>query len=550
MTYSSVYDAVRDQYDPESAWDELVNVGSRDALNVAAEAIDYRSDSEDTAVGIVDFDDGTVEEHSFATIHSKANRVANYLDEWSSRAARVAVMLPKRVELFATLFGTIKAGRIYVPLTPLFGPDALNFRLADAEVEVVFTTEEHLGKIDFDRVSSLEAVVLLDGDPASVDVPVEAVRFETVESHTAAFETVTTHPNDLYALKYTSGTTGQPKGIPTRHKRLVHGRAYTKYVVDLRPQDTYFVAASPAWSYGLGATIWAGAIGSGIHTYRGKFEPEPFLEAMEELSVDNLMVPPTVLRQVRNADLDPESYDTSIRVLVTAGEALGADEIAWTRETFGTEPLDSYGQTEAGMIMSNYAFDDWEVKPGSLGKPLPGVTVRLLDENDEPVPEGETGEVAVRRGDISVDGVREYWGRPGETVATFSGVWYRTGDLARRDEDGYYWYVGRADEVIISAGYRIGPEEVQQTLLEHDAVAEAGVIGIPDEMRGNIVKAFVSLANGVSPDEELASDISEFARSELSAHEYPREIEFVDEIPKTSSGKVKRRELEAMEGLD
>jgi acetyl-CoA synthetase len=549
MTYGSVYHAVNDLYEPESGWETLVNVGSREALNVAEEAIGYRSDSSDRAVRIVDFEDGSMEDYSFATLDSTANRVANFLTAHSSRGDRVAAMLPPRLEIFGALFGTVKSGRIYVPLSPLFGTDALNFRLADADVTVVFTTAEHARMIDTDWVSSLETTVVVDeAAPTGVE-GVETTGFGTVDSNSSSFETVRTHPNDVYALKYTSGTTGQPKGVPTRHKRLVHGAAYIEHVVDLRPDDEYFVAASPAWSYGLGATIWSGAIGAGITTYRGSFQPKRFLEAVEDLEVTNLMVPPTALRQIRASDVDPATYDTPIRVFVTAGEALDVDAIEWTKEAFGAAPLDSYGQTEAGMLISNFSFPDWEIRPGSLGKPIPGVTVRLLDGDGTAVDQGETGEIAVRRDDISVDGVREYWGRPSDTVDAFSGVWYRTGDLAKEDEDGYFWYVGRADEVIISAGYRIGPEEVQQTLRRHDAVTEAGVIGIPDETRGTVVKAFVELADGVTGSEDLQADITGYAKSELSAHEYPRRLEFVDAIPKTSSGKIERQALKDLEGL-
>ena len=522
MGYDSTYDAVSDLHDPEAAWDEVVTEGDRESLNVAQESVGRHADSQETAVRIADFETGETVSYSFAALNDAANRVGNYLAEHTARADRVAAMLPPRIELYAAIFGTVKAGRIYVPLTPLFGPEALSYRLADSGTSVLFLAREYADALPDEAFPDLERVVVVDGpgsdtSRAGIDGEFSVDAYDRVRSRGAEFEAVDTHPDDIYTLKYTSGTTGQPKGVPTRHRRLVHGSGYNDYVVDLRPEDNYFVAASPAWSYGLGATMSVGVRDTGIATYRGSFDPVSFLETLEEFEVTNLMCPPTALRQVRGADLDPREYDTDVRVLVSAGEALDEESVAWCDEVFGTEPLDAYGQTEAGMLLCNYSFEDWEVKPGSAGKPLPGMRVALLDEAGNEVDDGDIGEICVRRSDVSAGTTRVYWGNPDETVRTYQGQWYRTGDLARRDEDGYYWYVSRKDEVIISAGYRIGPEEVQEALVKHDAVEEAG--------------------------EGLADDIRGFARSELSKHEYPREVEFVDDLPKTSSGKIKRREL-------
>jgi len=553
MTHDSTYEAVVDLHDPEDAWDDLVEVGSREQLNIAEESIGKHADSDETAVQIRDFGTGETESYTFREVNAGANRVANYLTEHTDPGDRVAAMLTARFELYAVIFGTITAGRIYVPLTPLFGPDALAYRLDDSGTRVVFTDTEHADDVPDGELPDLDRLVTVDGEPPAgvvegqstdADDATVAESYDAITTRDDAFEPYETHPSDIYTLKYTSGTTGQPKGVPTRHRRLVHGSAYMDHVVDLQSHDNYFVAASPAWSYGLGATISAGVHGSGIATYRGEFDPGAFIRALENFEVTNMMAPPTALRQVRAAGIDPTEYDIDVRVLVSAGEALDEDSVEWCADALGAEPLDSYGQTEAGMIFCNYAFDDWEIKPGSAGKPLPGMRVALLDEQGEAVGTDEIGEIAVRRDDVAVEGTRVYWGLPEKTVGTYNGLWYRTGDLARRDEDGYYWYVSRKDEVIISAGYRIGPEEVQETLLKHDAVEEAGVVGVPDETRGNVVKAFVAATDGADPSEELADDIRSFARSELSQHEYPREIEFMDELPKTSSGKIQRSELE------
>ncbi len=548
MGYDSTYEAVYDLHDPEAAWDEVVTQGDRESLNVAQESVGRHANSQETAVRIADFETGETVSYSFAALNDAADQVGNYLAEHTARADRVAAMLPPRIELYAAIFGTVKAGRIYVPLTPLFGPEALSYRLADSETSVLFLAREYADALPDEEFPDLERVVVVDGPEAAspgagIDGEFAVDGYDRVRSHGADFEAVDTHPDDIYTLKYTSGTTGQPKGVPTRHRRIVHGSGYNDYVVDLRPEDNYFVAASPAWSYGLGATMSVGVRDTGIATYRGSFDPVSFLETLEEFEVTNLMCPPTALRQVRGAAVDPQEYDTDVRVLVSAGEALDEESVAWCDEVFGTKPLDAYGQTEAGMLLCNYSFEDWEIRPGSAGKPLPGMRVTLLDEAGNEVDDGDIGEICVRRSDVSAGTTRVYWGNPDETVRTYQGQWYRTGDLARRDEDGYYWYVSRKDEVIISAGYRIGPEEVQEALVKHDAVAEAGVVGIPDETRGEVVKAYVTVTESATPGEALADDIREFARTELSKHEYPREVEFLEELPKTSSGKIKRREL-------
>jgi acyl-CoA synthetase (AMP-forming)/AMP-acid ligase II len=243
--------------------------------------------------------------------------------------------------------------------------------------------------------------------------------YDAVGGHDPAFETVPTHPNDPYTVTYTSGTTGQPKGVPSTHGGPVHLHAFTEFVVDLRPEDTYFVAASPAWSYGLTmGSVVAGMVGTAIGCYRGKFDPAMLLETFEEFGVDNAMVPPTALRGARAAGVDPTEYDIDLRTLLSAGEALDAETVEWCRDGLGAEPQDAYGLTEAGMAVCNYAFDDWAVKPGSMGKPTPGMTVALLDDDGERVAQGETGEICIRR---EADAVGGYWGKPEESMDTFRG---------------------------------------------------------------------------------------------------------------------------------
>ena len=548
MTYESIYESVTELYDRDRCWEELVTVGDRESLNVAEEALGRHGDSEETGLRLRDFETGSTETHSFADLNVAANRVANYLAENAGPRDRVAAMLPARLELYAVAYGAIKSGRVYVPLAPLFGPEALQYRLADSGASVLVTSAEHVSKLDGEAVPALETVVVVDGTDsiAPDDRPdgIDIESYDVIRRAATEFDAVDSNPSDTYAIKYTSGTTGQPKGCPSTHEGTVRLHSYFEHVVDLRPTDNYFVAASPAWSYGFTVgMLAAGLRGTAAGCYRGPFDPERLLETFERFEVTNAMVPPTGLRKLRASSVSPEDYDVDLRVLISAGESLDESTVEWCDGAFGTRPLDAYGQTESGMVVANYPFPDWEIKPGSMGKPVPGYEVALLDEDGNDVGIDEVGEIAVKRDENARSS--GYWGRPETSITAYSGRWWRTGDLARRDENGYFWYVSRADQVIISAGYRIGPEEVEETLLKHDAVEEVAVVGAPHDTRGKVVKAVVVPGSSATPSEALASDLRSFARSRLSKHEYPREIEFVAELPKTSSGKIKRSELEA-----
>lgn len=548
MTYDSIHGSVSELYDRDRCWDELVTVGDRESVNIAEEALGRHGNSHETGLRLRDFETGTNEMYSFAELDTAANRVATYLEATVGPRDRVAAMLPAQVELYAAAYGTIKSGRVYVPLAPLFGDEALQYRLADSGASVLVTSSEHVSKLDGEALPELETVIIVDGtdglDPDDRPSDVALESYDVIERADGDFQSVESHPSDVYAIKYTSGTTGQPKGCPSTHEGTIHLHAYLEYVVDLQPDDNYFVAASPAWSYGFTAgTLAAGLRGTAAGCYRGPFDPEQLLATFEDFEVTNAMLPPTGLRKLRSSSASPDEYEVDLRVLVSAGESLDEATVNWCEDTLGAQPLDAYGQTESGMVVANFAFPDWEVKAGSMGKPVPGYEVALLDEDGADVGVGETGEIAVKRDrDARTGG---YWGRPESSIASYSGLWWRTGDLAKRDEDGYFWYVSRADQVIISSGYRIGPEEVEETLLKHDAIEEVAVVGAPDETRGRVVKAIVAPASNASPSESLASQLQSFARSRLSKHEYPREIEFVDELPKTSSGKIKRSELDA-----
>lgn len=540
------YEAIRSQFEWSEAWDAFD--GTPDRLNMGHEMAGKHDGIDEVAIRIVDFDDGSEETLTYAEIRERGNQFANFLDALGlERGDRVAAMMDPRGPLYATIVGTLLGGYVYVPLYTLFGPEALTYRLENSETKVFVTTPEHREKIDPEAIESLERVVVVDAERA--DTPFSAVsEFETT------YRTAETAADDVCALQYTSGTTGDPKGVEMYHGALVSLYPYTKYAADLRENDVFFGPAPPAWSYGLFyCTAMPLHQRTELVTIRGAFDPAAFFDAIQAHEVTNLFAPPTAFRQLAQLDLDVSGTEFDVRRIYSGGESLGASVVEWVEETFGTTPLEHYGFTEGGMLVNNYPTAEWEVRPGSMGKPVPGREVELLAlDADEPVDVGETGEIAVRIPDDESTEfptfAESYYGMPEKSERKFGGEWLRSDDLARKDEDGYFWYVSRADDVIISAGYRIGPSEVEDSVLEHDAVAEVGVVGLPDDERGQIVAAFVVPADGVDPSAELAEDIRTDVRQRLSKHEYPRRVEFVDELPKTASGKIQRYQLEATYG--
>lgn len=540
---SSSYETARDSFRWADAWD-AISSGDKGHLNVGEEALGRHGDSEDIALRLRDFATGETERYTYAELNAHSNRVANYLTERTEPRARIGAMLPASIELYAVIFGTVKAGRIYVPLSELFGSDSVEYRMADAGVSILFTNREHAEKFTGVTVDSLSETVIVDGDDLPFEQSAEVRGFESLFDYGSGFESVQTHPEDSLGIVYSSGTTGQPKGCKIAHNTLLTHYPYCEYVLDLRSEDTYFVTAAPAWSYGLIAgTFLPGMYETAIGTYRGEFEPEPYLQLLEDFRITNLMAPPTALRQIRDAGLDISEYELSVRILVSGGESLDAATVDWVEETFGVAPLEVYGFTEGAMLVCNYPFDDWDIKPGSMGRPVPGFDTRLVDDEGVDVAPGELGEIAVRKTADAVFDFTGYWGMPERTEHKRSGQWIRSDDLATRDDEGYFWYRSRKDYVIVSAGYRIGPEEVEEALMESPKVEEAGVIGVPDETRGSIVRALVVLAPAVEPSESVKSELRSFTRERLSKHEYPREIEFIESIPKTATGKTKRDEL-------
>lgn len=354
-------------------------------------------------------------------------------------------------------------------------------------------------------------------------------------------------PDDFSILLFTSGSTGPPKGAMMSYKFFIYHIPYLHYAVWLKPEDAFWCAADPAWAYGMLHTFVPLLLGNAILVFEGLFTPELCYKLLEKYKISNLAYAPTAFRALAAAGSDlRKKYDVNIRAISSAGEPLDAETVNWSKKNFGVSIYDHYGFTESGMVINNYNCCDMEIRPGSMGFPVPWHNVTILDDQGNPSDLKVPGRIAVNRkayGNYFLG----YWEDEKNTKASYIGDWFIPGDLTKKDVDGYFWFEGRVDDVISSAGYRIGPFEVESCLMEHEAVIEAAVIGKPDPSKGEIVKAYVILASGKEPTEEINEEIRLFVKNRLSKHQFPREIEFVSELPKTPSGKIQRFKLRQLE---
>ncbi|QCJ47111.1 acyl-CoA synthetase [Haloprofundus sp. MHR1] len=513
--------------------------------------------------------EGERETLTYADLDERSARVANALESLGvERGEPVATLVPRLPELYPTFLGIWRRGAVYVPLFTAFGPNAIEVRAADAGVKTVFTTTEYREKVaavedevgienvvvidrrgdgpDGDGVGGSDADGVVGDDGENLDG--EDIEYEAlVADQPSTYETAETSADDLCTLEYTSGTTGPPKGCELTHRVLAALYPYLECSMALGDGETVWGAADPGWMYGL-LTAGIAPVSMGVPNvlYEGEFDPEAWYAVMERYDVTSLATSPTAYRGLVAAGDAHESYHLSLRKGNSAGEPLNPEVMRWFDEELGVTVYDHYGVTECGMVAGNHHACEMDVKPGSMGRPLPGFDVRVVDpETGAETEADEVGELAVARGEATYFG--GYWNEPRKTAEAWveheGGELFLTGDAAERDGDDYLWFVGRADDVILSSGYRIGPFEVESTLLEHEAVAEAAVVGVPDEKRGELVKAYVVTTEGWGHDDEVAASIRGFVRERLAKHAYPREVEFLDELPKTSSGKIRRVEL-------
>ncbi|KTG10735.1 hypothetical protein AUR64_05960 [Haloprofundus marisrubri] len=552
------YEELRDSFSWDRVWDGF-DWDAPERFNVAHETV-CRHVGRGPAVYWEGAAEGERETLTYADLDAQSAQVANALESLGvERGEPVATLVPRLPELYPTFLGIWRRGAVYVPLFTAFGPDAISVRAADAGVKTVVTTTEYRENIAaVEDEIGIENVVVIDrvsgevnGADASVGdrgVSGDDIDYRTlVGEQSTEYDTAETSADDLCTLEYTSGTTGPPKGCELTHRVLAALYPYLECSMDLGDDETVWGAADPGWMYGL-LTAGIAPVSMGVPNvvYEGEFDPEAWYAVMERYDVTSLATSPTAYRGLVAAGDAHESYDLSLRKGNSAGEPLNPEVMRWFDEELGVTVYDHYGVTECGMVAGNHHACEMAVKPGSMGRPLPGFDVRVVDPETgaETEPE-EVGELAVACGESTYFG--GYWNEPEKTAAAWvegeDKELFLTGDAAERDGDDYLWFVGRADDVILSSGYRIGPFEVESTLLEHEAVAEAAVVGVPDEKRGELVKAYVVTTDGIAHDDELAASIREFVRERLAKHAYPREVEFLDELPKTSSGKIRRVEL-------
>ncbi len=489
---------------------------------------------------------GQVAVHTFDDVRRQSNRLANVLlAHGARRTDRLAILLPQAPETLFAHVAAFKAGLVSVPLFSLFGADALEYRLANSGARFLVTDEAGLLKIEplRGRLPELRLVLVI-GDPRSYGAGTESFT-ETLARASDRFVNVRTRAEDPALIIYTSGTTGNPRGALHAHRVLLGHLPGVELSHDFFPQagDVAWTPADWAWIGGL-LDILLPSLHHGIPVvaYRArKFDPEEAYWLMASRRIRNVFLPPTALKLMRQADARALGAHR-IRSVASGGEPLGDDLLEWGRRTFGVTINEFYGQTECNMVVCNDA-ELFAVKPGSMGRAVPGHDVRVVDETGNPVATGATGMLGIRRPDPVM--FLGYWRDDAATTAKYAGDFLLTGDHGREDEDGYLWFEGRSDDLITSAGYRIGPVEIEECLLKHPAVAIAAVVGVPDPVRTQLVKAVIVLGAGAVASPELAREIQEFVKLRLAAHEYPRIVEFVAELPLTISGKIMRRELRA-----
>jgi acetyl-CoA synthetase len=486
--------------------------------------------------------------YSFWDVQIAANRLSNALGALGvKRGDRVALLLPQRPETAIAYIAIFQMGAIALPLSHLFGPDALEYRLNHAEASVAIVEPMTIANLSAvrDRLTHLRHVIGVGGALGSAVHPWEALLARASTSYTC----VNTSAEDPALIVYTSGTTGPPKGALKAHRVMIGNVPGFVHSHDFFPQpgDMFWSPADWAWTGGLmDALLPAWLFGIPILGYRGRFDAERAYHLIEKYGIRNSFLFPTALKLMMKAVPEPRKrFSLNLRSVMSAGEAVGATVIEWAKEELGVTINEMFGQTEINYVVGNCQAA-WPVKPGSIGRPYPGHRVAIIDGDGKELPAGELGEIAVHRKDDPVFFL-EYWKNPQATRDKFIGDWGCTGDQAKMDDDGYLWYQGRSDDVIKSSGYRIGPAEIESCLVKHPAVANAAVIGKPDATRGSIVKAFIVLQPGHRPSESLIEQIQNHVRGRLAPYEYPREIEFIDALPMTTTGKVQRKELRKRE---
>lgn len=560
----SDYETVRKTFQWQQASDELKMSAATEYLNIASIALDRHqltATKNQVALRFLSKEPGSEpEDITYSALWERANRFANALTSLGLQTGdRVFCLSGRTPDLYMAALGTLKAGCVFSPLFSAFGPEPIQARMDIGNAIAIVTTARLYRKKLASWISqlpSLRYILLLDAPDTrdALDSPhLEIVFLQPLLAHCSPqFETVATRPEDMALLHFTSGTTGKPKGAIHVHQAVLAHYMTAAYALDLHPQDIYWCTADPGWvtgtSYGIIAPLCHGVT---LIVDEADFDAERWYQILQDQQVTVWYTAPTAIRMLMKygPELARQHDLSSLRFLASVGEPLNPEAVVWGVETLGLPFHDNWWQTETGGIMiANYASMD--IKPGSMGRPIPGIEAAIAERSEtgdmrlisKP---NETGELVLKAGWPSM--FRGYLHDDARYQKAFVDGWYFTGDLARKDEDGYFWFIGRADDVIKSSGHLIGPFEVESVLMEHPAVAEAGVIGIPDDVGGEVVKAFVGLKPGHEANDALAQDILGLARKRLGPAVAPKSIAFRDNLPKTRSGKIMRRLLKARE---
>ncbi|PGR85396.1 acetate--CoA ligase [Priestia megaterium] len=518
-------------------------------INMAYEAIDRHANSEKrNKIALYYSDKQRNEEYTYQDIKVNSNKSGNVLKNQAGvkKGDRVFIFMPRSPEFYFVLLGAIKLGAIVGPLFEAFMMEAVLDRLLDSKAKVLVTTPDLLDRVPVDELPHLNRVIIVGNNVEEDECYIDFYKNMKIASKELEIEWL--DREDGLVLHYTSGSTGKPKGVLHVHNAMIQHYQTAKWVLDLRDDDIYWCTADPGWvtgtSYGIFAPWLAGATNVIVG---GRFSPEGWYQTIEKYGVTVWYSAPTAFRMLMGAgdNLVKKFNLTSLRHILSVGEPLNPEVFRWGLKVFNLRIHDTWWMTETGaQLICNYP--SIVIKPGSMGKPIPGVQAAIVDDEGNELPAYQMGNLAIRKGWPSM--MKSIWNNTEKYNSYFlKDKWYVSGDSAYMDEDGYFWFQGRVDDVIMTAGERVGPFEVESKLVEFPAVAEAGVIGKPDPVRGEIIKAFISLREGYKESDELKEEIRIFVKEGLAAHAAPREIEFCDNLPKTRSGKIMRRVLKAWE---
>ncbi|MGE6259373.1 acetate--CoA ligase [Heyndrickxia sporothermodurans] len=518
-------------------------------VNMAYEAIDRHANTfRKNKVALYYRDEKRNEKYTFKDLKELSNQAGNVFKVHANveKGDRVFIFMPRSPELYIAALGAIKVGAIVGPLFEAFMEGAVKDRLEDSEAKVLVTTPELIERVPVDQLPALKTIFLVGSDIDENGKNVDFLKHLKTASKNLEIEWV--DRTDGLILHYTSGSTGKPKGVLHVHNAMIQHYQTAKWVLDLQEEDIYWCTADPGWVTGTSYGMFGPWLtGTSNVIVGGRFKPEDWYKTIEDFGVTVWYSAPTAFRMLMGAgDEIIKKFDlSSLRHVLSVGEPLNPEVIRWGMKVFNKRIHDTWWMTETGAhLICNYPC--MEIKPGSMGKPIPGVVAAIVDDQGNELPPNRMGNLAIKKGWPSM--MYTIWNNQAKYDSYFlPGGWYVSGDSAYMDEDGYFWFQGRVDDVIMTSGERVGPFEVESKLLEHPAIAEAGVIGKPDPVRGEIIKAFVALLDGYEESDELKEEIRQFVKKGLAAHAAPREIEFRDKLPKTRSGKIMRRVLKAWE---